>query len=117
MTLPLPLGRAATVPPTGPLGPSSAPPLLPPPAPVSISVESSNKSELHITSGKEGVPGASNSLPKMPVFKFAEESCLSLKFKWIALGHKRSGGVGWGGAHLHTQLPHPTGELRDKERN
>lgn len=43
---------------------------------------------------KKACPGTSNSLPKMPGFKSSQEGCLSLKFKWIALGHKLSRGEG-----------------------
>lgn len=79
-------------------------------------MESSNKSELHIPSGKEGMPGHFWEPPKDACFKSSQESCLSLKFKWIALGHKLSRGEGGNLAHLYTKLTHPTRQLHEGEK-
>lgn len=93
--------------------PSSSPPAKGIPL-LYPSMVSKNKSEPHIRHQvKEACPSTSNSLPKKPGFKSSQEGCLSLKFKWIALGHKLSRGLGvrrgsgWieGGAPSFTFIP------------
>lgn len=110
------------------LSPSSLSPSRPlcppqPRTPVCIYVwNHQTKASLTSHQVKKACPGTSNSLPKMPGFKSSQEGCLSLKFKWIALGHKLSGeggrGEKWreGLPHLSTKLTHPTGKLRAEEK-
>lgn len=64
--------------------------LLFPPRPLACISVWSHQTKVSFTSHqiKKACLGTSISLPKTPVSSPHKKSCLSLKFKWIALGHK-----------------------------